>query len=81
MLLLGHSIFNRTCRTNVGEIAARDGGGGHRGAASVPLPPDADSQIQIIVNELRRTATRDRCDRGSASGVAPRYALLARPGT
>jgi nanoRNase/pAp phosphatase (c-di-AMP/oligoRNAs hydrolase) len=53
MLLLGHSIFNRTCRTNVGEMAARYGGGGHRGAASVPLPPDADSQIQIIVSELK----------------------------
>ena len=53
MLLLGHSIFNRTCRTNVGEMAARYGGGGHRGAASVPLPPEADSQIQIIVAELK----------------------------
>lgn len=53
MMTLGHSIFNRTCRTNVGDLAARYGGGGHPGAASVPLIDDPDIQIQMIVSELK----------------------------
>lgn len=53
MLLLGHSIFRRTCRTNVGELAARYGGGGHRGAASIPLISEPDQQIAMIVAELK----------------------------
>jgi hypothetical protein len=53
MLTLGHSIFNRSCRTDVGELAARYGGGGHRGAGSVPLMEDPDMQIQMILAELR----------------------------
>ena len=53
MMTLGHSIFNRTCRTDVGELAARYGGGGHRGAGSVPLIDDPDQQIQMIVAELK----------------------------
>ena len=53
MLLLGHSIFRRTCKTNVGELAARYGGGGHRGAGSIPLMDEPDQQIQMIVRELK----------------------------
>ena len=52
MLSLGHSIINRTCRTNVGDLAARYGGGGHRGAGSIKLTEDADHQIQLIMAEL-----------------------------
>ena len=53
MLLIGHSIFNRTCKTNVGELAARYGGGGHRGAGSIPLMDDPDQQVQLILAELK----------------------------
>jgi hypothetical protein len=53
MLLLGHSIFNRSCKTNVGELAARYGGGGHRGAGSIPLMDEPDQQISMVVNELK----------------------------
>ena len=53
MLLLGHSIFRRTCKTNVGELAARYGGGGHQGAGSIPLMSEPDKQIQMIVGELK----------------------------
>src|SRR4028119_1094129 len=53
MLLLGHSIFNRTCKTNVGELAARYGGGGHRGAGSIPLMDEPDQLVQMVVNELK----------------------------
>lgn len=53
IMTVGHSIFNRTCKTNVGEMAARYGGGGHRGAGSIPLMDDPDQQIQMIVGELK----------------------------
>ena len=54
MVVLGHSIFNRTCSTNVGELAARYGGGGHVGAGSVPLmDDDSEQQVQMIIAELQ----------------------------
>ncbi|MHC4977274.1 MAG: exopolyphosphatase [Planctomycetota bacterium] len=53
MLTIGHSILNRTCNSDVGEIAARYGGGGHKGAASVRLMEDPDQQIQMIVADLQ----------------------------
>ena len=53
MLVVGHSIFNRTCRTNVGELAARYGGGGHKGAGSIPLMDDPEQQIRMVLAELK----------------------------
>ncbi len=53
MLTLGHSIINRTCKTDVGELAARYGGGGHRGAGSLPLKEDPDKTIAEVVAELK----------------------------
>ncbi|MFL6193932.1 MAG: exopolyphosphatase [Thermoanaerobaculia bacterium] len=53
MLLLGHSIFRRTCKTNVGELASRYGGGGHRGAGSIPLMDEPEQQIRMVVAELK----------------------------
>ncbi len=53
MMSLGHSIINRTCATNVGELAARYGGGGHQGAGSIKLTDDPDHQIGMIVAELK----------------------------
>ncbi len=52
-LTLGHSVLNRTCRTNLGQLAALYGGGGHRGAASIPLNGDADSRLAEIVWALK----------------------------
>lgn len=54
VVAVAHSIFNRTCKTNVGELMSRYGGGGHRGAGSTPIPKDvADQKIQELLNELR----------------------------
>lgn len=51
---VGHSIFNRTCRTRVGELMSDYGGGGHRGAGTCVLPLEtADAQIAAIVAELK----------------------------
>ena len=52
--VIGHSIFNRTCATDVGDLAARFGGGGHPGAASIPLDPkSADDVVAELVSHLR----------------------------
>lgn len=52
---VGHSIFNRTCKTNVGELAARHGGGGHPGAGSIPLDVEnLDGKLSEIIEELKR---------------------------
>lgn len=52
---VGHSIFNRTCNTNVGELMGRYGGGGHKGAGTAPIPPEkADEALAAIVDELKR---------------------------
>jgi len=51
---VAHSIFNRTCQTNVGELMARYGGGGHAGAGSTPIPTEeADRAIEEILEALR----------------------------
>lgn len=54
MVQVGHSIFNRTCKTSVGELMSDYGGGGHRGAGSTPLPIiEADAKILEIIDILR----------------------------
>jgi nanoRNase/pAp phosphatase (c-di-AMP/oligoRNAs hydrolase) len=51
---VGHSIFNRTCKTSVGELMSRYGGGGHRGAGTCFLPLDkAADAIDEILFELQ----------------------------
>ena len=51
---VGHSIFNRTCNTSVGELMSRFGGGGHRGAGTCILPVEkAADAIDEILFELQ----------------------------
>jgi hypothetical protein len=51
---MGWSIFNRTCKTNVGVLMSLYGGGGHKGAGSCMLPPEtADAQVRQMVETLR----------------------------
>jgi len=52
---VGHSIFNRTSKTDVGNLMDRYGGGGHRGAGTCQLPlADADAKIREIVEQIKR---------------------------
>jgi hypothetical protein len=52
---VGHSIFNRTSRTNVGELMAQYGGGGHKGAGTCLLPADrADAMVAEMVEAMKR---------------------------
>jgi nanoRNase/pAp phosphatase (c-di-AMP/oligoRNAs hydrolase) len=51
---VGHSIFNRTCKTSVGDLMSKYGGGGHRGAGTCVLPLDkAAEAIDEILFELQ----------------------------
>ena len=51
---VGHSIFNRTCKTNVGDLMARHGGGGHRGAGTCqPTIDKAEDAIKDILDTLK----------------------------
>ena len=54
-VVAGHSIFNRTSKTNIGWLLSRYGGGGHRGAGSCLLDPKtADAQIAEIVDAIKK---------------------------
>lgn len=52
---VGHSIFNRTCKTDVGKLMGRFGGGGHRGAGTCQLPVEtAAKDIKKILAALKK---------------------------
>jgi hypothetical protein len=51
----GHSIFNRTCTTDIGELMAAYGGGGHKGAGTAqPATADADAALEAIIGTLKK---------------------------
>ncbi len=51
---VGHSIFNRTCQTNVGKLLAEYGGGGHQGVGAVTFPKaEAEAKSQAILQRLK----------------------------
>jgi hypothetical protein len=51
---LGHSIFNRTSRTNIGELLAEYGGGGHAGAGTAQLlDAEAAEKISFITASIK----------------------------
>jgi nanoRNase/pAp phosphatase (c-di-AMP/oligoRNAs hydrolase) len=51
---VGHSIFNRTCKTSVGDLMSKYGGGGHKGAGTCVLPAErAADAIDEILFELQ----------------------------
>jgi hypothetical protein len=51
---VGHSILNRTCKTNIGELLLEHGGGGHFGAGTCqPSPEEADDVIKSIITVLK----------------------------
>jgi hypothetical protein len=52
---VGHSIFNRTSKTDVGKLMDRYNGGGHRGAGTCQLPhAEADAKIREIVDQIKK---------------------------
>jgi hypothetical protein len=52
--VVGHSIFNRTCKVNIGELMSDFGGGGHVGAGAAPLKAEtANADIEEIIRRLK----------------------------
>jgi hypothetical protein len=52
---VGHSIFNRTSRTNVGKLMAGFGGGGHKGAGTcLLLASTADDEIAEMIETMKK---------------------------
>lgn len=50
---LGHSILNRRCNVNVGNLLSRFGGGGHRGAGACRIEgPNAEPVLKKILDIL-----------------------------
>ena len=53
-VVVGHAIFKRTCKVNVGELMSRYGGGGHVGAGSaIVWEESAEEAIQEILRNLQ----------------------------
>lgn len=51
---VGHSIFKRTARTDVGKLMSAYGGGGHRGAGTCQLPlAEADAKLREIIETIK----------------------------
>jgi hypothetical protein len=57
---VGHSIFNRNCKVNVGMLLSNYGGGGHPGAGSCSFPKaKAGKYIPAILEALVRNEPVD----------------------
>ncbi len=53
VVALGHSIFKRTSKTDIGMLAAKYGGGGHRGSGTCQLAIDiAGEKIKEIIDQI-----------------------------
>lgn len=53
---MGKSIFNRTSKTNIGDLALRYGGGGHAAAGTCQM---ANDRAEVILGELIQQITSD----------------------
>ena len=54
VIACGHSIFNRTCKSNMGRMLAEYGGGGHTGAGTCQVPVEKSEQvIKEIIKRLK----------------------------
>lgn len=50
----GHSVLNRTCKTNIGALMLKHGGGGHHQVGTCQVPYDrADEVIKDIVESMK----------------------------
>jgi len=53
-IAVGYSVLNRTCKTDVGALMLKFGGGGHRQVGTCQVPyKDADNAIEEIVSSMK----------------------------
>ncbi len=54
VVTVGHSILNRSCRSDVGKLMLKHGGGGHQRVGTCQIPTEnAEAIIKEIVDALR----------------------------
>lgn len=52
---VGHSIINRTCKTNIGSLMLHYGGGGHRAVGTCQVPTEeAEDALKAILDHLKK---------------------------
>ena len=52
-IAVGHSVLNRTCKSNIGDMLLELGGGGHRQVGTCQVPHgDCDGVVQALVHSL-----------------------------
>ena len=50
---IGKSIFDRSSKTNVGELCLKYGGGGHQAAGTCQVPNDqAEATLQALIEKI-----------------------------
>ncbi|MBC8044688.1 MAG: exopolyphosphatase [Rhizobacter sp.] len=55
VVAVGHSVFNRTSKTDVGDLMAKYGGGGHKGAGTCQLSyVDLDAKLTEMVALMKQ---------------------------
>jgi len=53
-IAVGHSVLNRTCKTNVGALMLKHGGGGHNQVGTCQVAyEDTDKVIEDIINTMK----------------------------
>ena len=58
-IAVGHSILNRTCKTDVGALMLKYGGGGHAQVGTCQVPyDDADKTMAEIVSAMKADESR-----------------------
>ena len=58
-IAVGHSVLNRTCKTNVGALMLKYGGGGHFQVGTCQVDyDDADKTIEEIVGSMKADESR-----------------------
>ncbi|MFC0212377.1 exopolyphosphatase [Paenibacillus chartarius] len=51
----GHSILNKTSKTNIGELMLKNGGGGHHAAGTCQVPYEqAEETLQSLIGSMKR---------------------------
>lgn len=56
VLTVGKSIFDRSCKANIGELMLSYGGGGHTAAGTCQVPnEDAERVVREVVEKLRES--------------------------
>jgi nanoRNase/pAp phosphatase (c-di-AMP/oligoRNAs hydrolase) len=56
IISIGHSIFNRTCKVNVGRMLSSFGGGGHAGAGAASVHRD---QVDLFLADMIQLLKRN----------------------